>query len=64
MVNICQKAIDRQSNSAYSTAIPFEKADCISHEQNLAAIRGKASGVKLDTQNAFLNRVGLTMSLR
>jgi len=35
------------------------KAVCLSHEQIFAAIRGKASVVKLDTPNAFLNWVGL-----
>ena len=35
------------------------KAVCLSHEQISAAIKGKASVVKLDTRTAFLNRVGL-----
>ena len=35
------------------------KAVCLSHEQIFAAIKGKASVVKLDTRNAFLNWVGL-----
>lgn len=35
------------------------KAVCLSHEQIFAAIRGRASVVKLDTRNAFLNCIGL-----
>lgn len=35
------------------------KAVCLSHKQIFAAIKGKASVVKLDTRNAFLNWVGL-----
>ena len=35
------------------------KAVCLSHAQIFAAIKGKASVVKLDTRNAFLNWVGL-----
>ena len=35
------------------------KAVCLGHEQIFAAIKGKASVVKLDTRNAFLNWVGL-----
>ncbi|KAK0509642.1 hypothetical protein JMJ35_008036 [Cladonia borealis] len=35
------------------------KAVCLSHEQILAAIKGKASVVKLDTRTAFLNWIGL-----
>lgn len=35
------------------------KAVCLSHEQILAAVKGKASVVRLDTRNAFLNWVGL-----
>ncbi len=35
------------------------KAVCLSHEQVLSAIKGKASVVRLDTRNAFLNWVGL-----
>ena len=35
------------------------KAVCLSHNQILAAIEGKASVIKLDTRNAFLNWIGL-----
>ena len=35
------------------------KAVCLSHEQILAAIKGKASVVKLDSRTAFLNWIGL-----
>ena len=35
------------------------KAVCLNHAQILAAIKGKASVVKLNTRNAFLNWVGL-----
>ena len=35
------------------------KAVCLSHAQIFAAIKGKASVVKLDTRSAFLNWVGL-----
>ena len=35
------------------------KAVCLSHKQIFAAIKGKASVVKLDTRTAFLNWVGL-----
>ena len=35
------------------------KAVCLSHEQILAAIEGKASVVNLDTRTAFLNWIGL-----
>lgn len=35
------------------------KAVCLSHEQIFAAIKGKASVIKLDTRTAFLNWVGL-----
>lgn len=35
------------------------KAVCLSHEQVLAAVRGKASVVRLDARHSFLNWVGL-----
>ena len=35
------------------------KAVCLSHEQIFAATKGKASVVKLDARNAFLNWIGL-----
>ena len=35
------------------------KAVCLNHAQILAAVKGKASVVRLDTRNAFLNWIGL-----